>query len=324
MLPAFRYLEQVHSRPTDVLEASGLTALDMTDHQRRIPQPQANAFLRQGALATGDPLFALRSSQAFDRGNLSLGQVLISVQPTGAEAFKRASRFASLQLDALTLHLGRSGKKAVCSLAVLGAPIRPGPMAEYILGLLVSLGREVVIPDLRITHLEFAHRSMAPLEDYAAILPHRLRFQASRTAAVFSDSNPDAPLRTADPVLAELLEEQANLRLATLPVGRNIRQRTASWLQFRLGQGPVGIRDAADAFHMSERTLRRRLGDNGITYSALLDAARRTHCMELIVDPNLNLDEISVALGFSTTSSLRRAFHRWVGVNPREYRRGLR
>ena len=79
----------------------------------------------------------------------------------------------------------------------------------------------------------------------------------------------------------------------------------------------------AKAVSMSTRSLRRRLSAEGTTYSQLLDAVRRELAERYIADTSRSLGEISYLLGFSELSSFSRAFKRWTGKIPGEYRRSL-
>lgn len=80
----------------------------------------------------------------------------------------------------------------------------------------------------------------------------------------------------------------------------------------------------ASALCMSERTLRRRLQEEGCTFQQLVDEVRRTWAEELLAESRLALDHIAERLGYAEAASFIHAFKRWTQLTPREFRRQLR
>jgi len=74
---------------------------------------------------------------------------------------------------------------------------------------------------------------------------------------------------------------------------------------------------------MSERTLQRRLASEGSTFNGLLEEARRTIAISYLADRKLAAYEVSFLLGYAEPSTFFRAFKRWTGKTPQEYRASL-
>ncbi|MGH8631891.1 MAG: helix-turn-helix transcriptional regulator, partial [Burkholderiales bacterium] len=85
-----------------------------------------------------------------------------------------------------------------------------------------------------------------------------------------------------------------------------------------LGQG---IEVLALRLELHPRTLQRRLRDEGQAFGELQDRVRYRLAQKALQDPALDLETISERLGFSDRRSFTRAFTRWAGVSPSEYRR---
>jgi len=77
----------------------------------------------------------------------------------------------------------------------------------------------------------------------------------------------------------------------------------------------------ADALGMSVRNMQRRLSTIDLTFSTLLDEVRFDLAKGQLLHSSNTIDEIARTLGFSTQESFIRAFHRWSGVSPGEFRR---
>ncbi len=71
---------------------------------------------------------------------------------------------------------------------------------------------------------------------------------------------------------------------------------------------------------MSVRTLHNRLAESGTTYQQLLDRTRRELAEQYMQQPNISVSEVAYLLGFSDCSNFSRAFHRWTGQSPSDFR----
>jgi AraC-like DNA-binding protein len=80
----------------------------------------------------------------------------------------------------------------------------------------------------------------------------------------------------------------------------------------------------AAALNTTPRTLARRLHDEGTSFGQLLDDVRRTRATRYLDDDAMSVQEIAAALGFSSASAFHRAFKRWMGITPQDYRRAQR
>jgi AraC-like DNA-binding protein len=72
---------------------------------------------------------------------------------------------------------------------------------------------------------------------------------------------------------------------------------------------------------MSERTLRRKLSDEGVQLRALIEQTRRDQACRYLASSNLSVSEIAYRLGFAHPPAFHRAFKRWLDKSPMEYRR---
>ena len=92
----------------------------------------------------------------------------------------------------------------------------------------------------------------------------------------------------------------------------------------RLAKGAAPFDDVARHFNMSSKTLERRLGERGASYRDLVDRVRRDLAKHYLADTDLRLQQIAYLLGYSEPAPLVRAFKRWTGSTPMQYRARLR
>ena len=91
-------------------------------------------------------------------------------------------------------------------------------------------------------------------------------------------------------------------------IEREVRKRLES---------PPSLSQLASQLNLSERTLRRRIGDAGLSYHGIVDELRRTRALQLLGQRDNRLIDVACATGFSDVRNFRRAFKRWTGVTPR-------
>jgi AraC-like DNA-binding protein len=87
-----------------------------------------------------------------------------------------------------------------------------------------------------------------------------------------------------------------------------------------LPSGEASAEDTAKQLHMSPRTLQRKLAEAQTTYVQLVDDTRKDLALRYIEDPRRSITDITFSLGFSQPSAFTRAFRRWTGLAPSEYR----
>jgi AraC-like DNA-binding protein len=99
-----------------------------------------------------------------------------------------------------------------------------------------------------------------------------------------------------------------------------VARARAAIRQLVLG-GDASVRNVARALNTSGRTLQRRLQQDGTSLQQLISAVRCELAMEMLRNPGQSSNEISDQLGFSAPSAFHRAFKRWTGMTPGQYRR---
>src|SRR5690554_2236256 len=96
--------------------------------------------------------------------------------------------------------------------------------------------------------------------------------------------------------------------------------RVNSLIIAQLKRGRVGVEVVASQLHMSRYTLHKKLRREGLTFASLLGDVRRKQALTYMQDKTKSLVEIAEQLGFSELSAFSRAFKRWMGIPPAEYR----
>ena len=98
--------------------------------------------------------------------------------------------------------------------------------------------------------------------------------------------------------------------------------RNLGWVENFRGAAP-SLAATAKALALGERTLRRRLEEEGTSHRALVDEVRKELALSYVRDTSLSLGELAFLLGFSEAAAFHRAFRRWTGQRPAELRARL-
>jgi AraC-like DNA-binding protein len=90
-----------------------------------------------------------------------------------------------------------------------------------------------------------------------------------------------------------------------------------------LGTGNCSRGEVANALFMHPRTMQRRLGEEGTTFEAIKDDARRDLAQSYLSHPALLISQITILLGYTEQSAFGRSCRRWFDLSPREMRTRL-
>ncbi|GJM79495.1 AraC family transcriptional regulator [Paenibacillus timonensis] len=121
-------------------------------------------------------------------------------------------------------------------------------------------------------------------------------------------------LEILSPVLDRSLDEKRS---------RSIAEAVCRTLKRGLGEGRLDIRFVAKELGMSDRTLQRRLADEGTTFKQLLNQARHEQARAYLANPELNIKEVAFLVGYEDQNSFYRAFRLWEGDTPSNWRSAL-
>lgn len=190
---------------------------------------------------------------------------------------------------------------------------------EFGVSLVVLHLREETENRLRTAYVSFTHRPDDVLE-MQRVLGCPVRSEETCNTLALSRQAWQLPMRRRDPVLRRVLEQQAEEIIARLPKGDNVTVEIRRMIMSHIAQGETEIQSVARALATSARSLQRRLSAAGTSYQELLDSTRREAAMRYLQDSRLSIGEVAYLLGYSEPPAFHRAFKRWNGVTPQEFR----
>ncbi len=191
---------------------------------------------------------------------------------------------------------------------------------ETVLASVVVIARCDTGSALRPQRVQLSQARIGPLAGYREVFQCPVDFEQAFSGVLLANAQLDAPLPQANAQLAQAHQQQAAARLAALSRQDGLEQTLRMWIASQLqGQAPARAQ-AARALGLSERTLARRMRAEGLSYSALLDGVRRDAALQAVAQTTRALSDIALALGYAEPSVFTRAFRRWTGATPGQWR----
>jgi AraC-like DNA-binding protein len=270
--------------------------------------------------ASGDPLIGFRVFAPDPLSWLGVLGHLMLASPTLRQAADNLTRYMPLVLPVVRPTIEPKADRVRVGLNLVGGT-RAVPQARYDFtwNLLLETMRFVgARPDLKPVLVEYAYPAPADVTPYAQKYGCPVRFGAPANALEFANADITAPIPTANPLAAEGLFRLLDERLAQAE-RTSVAARVRELLPAMIDQGGA-LRDAvARRLAISERTLQRRLADEGTDFSTLVDEVRRTIAQQYLGSDRISVKNLSYKLGFADPSAFHRACLRWFGKAPGEF-----
>ena len=195
----------------------------------------------------------------------------------------------------------------------------PDATADVTFAAILELGRRGTAKHITPVRVEMTRQGPASAA-------HRKYFDApvhtgcAHNVLVLDRADLDLPFAGHNPELLAILEPSLAASLGEIAAQSSLPEQVKILVKRRIASGKPDIADVARELGMSERTLQRRITEQGVSYRSLLDEARQELGRHLLSDAKNAIDEIAFLLGFQDTSSFYRAFRSWEGITPAEWR----
>ena len=312
--PFVRLLSQYPMVSPHTLERIRLHAQDA-----RVNLRDAYDTLSHWVSRTGDADIGLKAGQLMCLGSGGVLEYAMHSAASVREGTEIASRYSRLFSDALEPKLQVEGNRAIIRLD--HKVFWPRVAADFMLSAWYTCHMRVQLPQLPEVECWFAHERPNDITEYErAFHPSKLHFGAPFYGFVFDVAASEAPLPSADASLHAVHCEHLVLLHASLLAPRDLTARVRQILANELRRGNPSARHVARELHMSRRTLARRLDAEGTTFTEQLDELRRQLALHYVSRPDLPLSEVTNLLGFSHVQGFHRAFRRWTGSTPLQWR----
>lgn len=322
------YLAQLVPRwkvqPAAIVEGTGLAVADLAEPGASLPIDQIIEVVERARALAGEPALGFfLGMQMKISWHGYLGFAAMSAPTIGA-ALELGTRFAPTRTSALGLRLERPAPDRSDPVALVIEERAPlGEARDAILIALVvglwQVGNAMTGRNLT-GSVDFAFPQPSYFGPFAAGLAATVRFDRPDNRMMFAAEVLDLPLAMADPGALELARRECERELDEVTGASGVVGQVRELIAGAVGRT---IDDVARELGMSARTLKRRLAEYDTSYTTLVTEARRSLATRLLATDE-SIERIADRVGYADAQSFARAFRRWTGMAPTDYRRLVR
>ena len=309
-------------RPQSLYRAVGFDPQVIGDPDARVPFAQIVSLYEEAATLAGDHAFGLHVGEHVDPTAFDVLGYSVINSLTFGDALDRVVRYNSIWTNGSCFAIHKGPAKTTIVYSYLDDAIRDRRHdAEMTFAALAVLGRRTTNVEWSPDEVRFQHPQPPDTSEHERIFRCPVVFSAPENELVFDSRCLDFRLVKADPSLCALLDRHAEELLQKYPREDGLIERLRMILKDELNGGDASLESVARQLSLSERTLQRRLRALGTSHQELLDQMRRDLAMRYLREPEMAVCEVAYLLGFSESSAFHRAFKRWTGTSPNEFRR---
>jgi AraC-like DNA-binding protein len=319
----WKTIESYGIDPAPLFAAEDINVQPPIDPCIRLPYQKIDRLRAKAAELSGDEAFGLRSASVYLPSQLGALGYAWDASLTLRKALQRAERFIRVVNDKASVVLEERDVCLVVTFRLNQDSANIFARDDGALALITRMCRLISGEKFRLQAVSFRHVEPKDIKPYFEYFACQLNFDQADNQLLIPLSLVDETLPGGSPEMTLLHDQVITKRLARMH-REDIVARLKAVLIDLLPTGDTSDETAANALHMSVRTMHRKLADVDNNFRTILVEMRRELAEQYIMDNSLTLTEISLLLGFSEPSSFSRAFKNWTGAAPSELRQSRR
>ena len=303
------------------LTAAGVDAKQLDSADTRLKRQELYRLFELAMKAANDPALGLHWCERLPESVFNPITQLIRHAPTLRHGLDMMTRFHGLLSEPPSYDLTEhSGKVTLQCLDVSNETL---PVQRF-LGEMLVVGfirlLRAFSPKARIDWIGFSYPAPQYTDEYTRVVRQTCQFEQSFSGVIFDAKLLDLPSPYKDEELHTALRRIAEQRILQVERNLPISWRVREYLVDQGGKPQIDMPDVAGALGMSTRSLRRRLNHEGVSFHNLAHEASACVAKQLLRNKHWSIQEAAYEMGFAHSTTFHRAFKRWTGTTPKEYR----
>lgn len=299
----------------------GLSWEALQDLSARVPVATAQRFWAELPVMLDDDDLGLHLAEFLAPQGGLLPMLVLTTASTIGEGITRAMELQRMLAEGSVWEPAPTEPSRARWVYTFDDPVAAAPRQalEFGLALMVLVARRVAHPEVRYHAVRLRHLAPRNAAAHARLFGCEVSYGQARDELEFDAALLALPVQTANPALLEHLSAHGRAMVHALPPSDATLDRVRHALR-SLPPETVPLAHVSRALRCSPRTLQRRLRDAGTSLQSLLDEVRYQRAQEMLGDPARGLKDIAATLGFSEPAAFHRAFVRWSGRSPGQWR----
>ncbi len=312
-------LRSLGADPARVLAEVGFDIKLFDDPDTLVSYAARNHLVAHCATRTGCPNFGLLVGERGGLHSLGLVGLLVKYSPDAGAALRNLVRYTHLHVRGAVATLAVDGNSVTLGYEIYQSQVEAtDQIGDAAIAVIFNIMRSLCGPNWKPIQIRFAHRKPKDVGPFRRIFRAPLVFDATENAIVFSGDWLNRRLPAIDPDLRRLLQKQIDA--LEVRYGEDFPEQVRSVLRTALVAGRGGSGHVAEVFSMHRRTLCRRLNGFGTSFHALSDQCRFEIARQMLEDSAMAVSDIAALLDYAEASAFTRAFRRWSGTTPVQWR----
>jgi AraC-like DNA-binding protein len=317
---AVRCVERCGADPLPLLAAARIAPHLLASPGARVSSAQYGALWSAVGRALDDEFFGQDSHPMKSGSFIAMCQAALGAR-NGAQALARTTGFMRLVLDDMRVEVQATSERVRLAYRLRDG-VQDKPMFAYATYFILVYGVVSWLVGRRIPILSARFSCADPGAglEYRPMFCDDLRFDQPESFVDLAPGFLDLPVvQTAQSLKTFLREAPASFIVKYRDPG-SVAARVRRALRGRPAAEWPGSQGLAEKLGMAEATLRRRLSREGYTYQSIKDALRRDMAIAALQAGHMTIADIAAAIGFAEPSAFHRAFRKWTGARPTDYR----
>ena len=299
----------------------GMLASD--DPDARAPEHVVEAAWGLTASLSGQHAVGIQVAESLPRGALDLVEYAFRSSPSLGLGLERLARYGRILSDRVAARTEANREVLLWLVRDVGRSHLHPARTEFALAIAMKLARDGTGEHLVPRQVCFSHSAPADDSQHRRFFGSRVRFGASTNSLLLHARDAQRPLQDADDALAAIVGRRLErvLVLQDARAGGPLATRVRRVLVEALGRSSLTPESVAATLGTSHRTLSRRLASEATSFRALHDDVRAEFARVMLEDQGSSVADVAFFLDYSEPAAFHRAFRRWTGRTPRQFRR---
>ncbi len=315
-----KIIESFDIDPYPLLKKLDIDPKCIEDPNARFNYASIDQLWLEAVNLANDPTFGLRAARFWHPSQIgALGYAWLA-STSLRSALGRLSRYMPILTEGAMLDIDESRHELSAHLKYREISKQQPTRTDSFMAMLLAMCQANCGDSFHPASITLTHDEPADSSEFYTLFRCPIHFSAEENRFNITKSDADRKLLSANPRLTQISDQLIIEAIARLEKNNFIAQ-VSSEIYKQLPSGNISDTSIASALNVSQRSLQRKLQNEGTTFKLVLNDLRTSLAKKYMLDSNMRLIEVAFMLGYSEYSTFSRAFKRWTGLSPRDFRK---